>query len=931
MTAGTYLSGRDAECAALDELLHATRQGESRVLVIRGEPGVGKTALLDYAIDSAREFRVVRAVGVESEMELAFAGLQQLCAPLLGRLDRLPEPQRKALRGAFGLSGDETTRFLVALATLSLLSDAAEERPLLCVVDDAQWLDDASALSLAFVARRLGAESIALVFASRGPSDQLRALPELVVGGLADENARALLDSAVPGRLDEQVRDRIIAEIRGNPLALLELPRDLSAVELAGGFGRPNPQPLTERIEQSFLRRAGSLPPQSQRLLLLAAAEPRGDAALLWRAAERLGLGADALVAARDAGLIEVGAVVRFRHPLVRSAIYWSAPRQARREVHGALAESTDQAIDPDRRAWHMAEATSEPDESIAAELERSATRAQARGGLAAAAAILERSAALTPEPARRVERTLASAEAKLAAGAFEAALGLLATAQAGPLDELQRARVDLLAAEIAFGMKHGNDAPALLLQAAKRLEPLDVRRARETHLSAISAAQFAGRLARGDALGETAAAARLAPAPDTTRASDLLLDGLAVRLTDGPADAAPILTAALEAFLREDLPAEEGLRWLWLACNVALDLWDDESWEALAARHLQLARDAGALTELPLALTSRAVVHIFGGELAVAASLTEETSQVINATGSQLAPYGTLQLAAWQGRELEVQALIDAVTKEVAPRGEGIGLTVVDWTRALVGNSRGRYEEAQGAAEDASREPRELSVSARALVELIEAVSRTGNAALGTNALERLSVSTRATGTDWALGIEARCRALLSDGDGAEGLYVEALERLGRTRVKVEHARSHLLYGEWLRRGRRRRDAREHLRTACDLFAAMGLEAFAERARRELRATGETARKRTPDIGGELTAQEALIAQLAREGHSNPAIGAQLFISPRTVEYHLHKVFAKLDIDSRDKLRSLSPTRLEAPVQPPRQPLAQRRAPTTR
>jgi DNA-binding CsgD family transcriptional regulator len=931
MTAGTYLSGRDAECAALDELLHATRQGESRVLVIRGEPGVGKTALLDYAIDSAREFRVVRAVGVESEMELAFAGLHQLCAPLLGRLDRLPEPQRKALRGAFGLSGDETTRFLVALATLSLLSDAAEERPLLCVVDDAQWLDDASALSLAFVARRLGAESIALVLASRGPSDQLRALPELVVGGLADENARALLDSAVPGRLDEQVRDRIIAEIRGNPLALLELPRDLSAVELAGGFGRPNPQPLTERIEQSFLRRAGSLPPQSQRLLLLAAAEPRGDAALLWRAAERLGLGADALVAARDAGLIEVGAVVRFRHPLVRSAIYWSAPRQARREVHGALAESTDQAIDPDRRAWHMAEATSEPDESIAAELERSATRAQARGGLAAAAAILERSAALTPEPARRVERTLASAEAKLAAGAFEAALGLLATAQAGPLDELQRARVDLLAAEIAFGMKHGNDAPALLLQAAKRLEPLDVRRARETHLSAISAAQFAGRLARGDALGETAAAARLAPAPDTTRASDLLLDGLAVRLTDGPADAAPILTAALEAFLREDLPAEEGLRWLWLACNVALDLWDDESWEALAARHLQLARDAGALTELPLALTSRAVVHIFGGELAVAASLTEETSQVINATGSQLAPYGTLQLAAWQGRELEVQAMIDAVTKEVAARGEGIGLTVVDWTRALVCNSRGRYEEAQGAAGDASREPRELSVSARALVELIEAVSRTGNAALGTNALERLSVSTRATGTDWALGIEARCRALLSDGDGAEGLYVEALERLGRTRVKVEHARSHLLYGEWLRRGRRRRDAREHLRTACDLFAAMGLEAFAERARRELRATGETARKRTPDIGGELTAQEALIAQLAREGHSNPAIGAQLFISPRTVEYHLHKVFAKLDIDSRDKLRSLSPTRLEAPVQPPRQPLAHRRAPTTR
>jgi DNA-binding CsgD family transcriptional regulator len=915
MAAGNYLSGRDAECAALDELLHATRQGESRVLMIRGEPGVGKTALLDYAIDSAPDFRVVRATGVESEMELAFAGLHQLSAPLLDRVDRLPGPQRKALRGAFGLSGDETTRFLVALATLGLLSDAAEERPLLCVVDDAQWLDDASALSLAFVARRLGAESIALIFASRNASDQLRGLPELVVGGLADADARALLDSAAHGRLDEQVRDRIVAETRGNPLALLELPRDWSAAEFAGGLGHPDAQALTERIEQSFLRRVESLPPQSRQLLLAAAAEPLGDAALLWRAVGRLGIGADAVVAAKEAGLIEVGAVVRFRHPLVRSAIYWSASPEARRDVHRALMESTDQT-DPDRRAWHLAGAASEPDESIAVELERSATRAQARGGLAAAAAILERSAMLTPDPARRVERTLATAEAKLAAGAFNSALGLLAMARAGPLDELQRARVDLLAAEIAFGMHHGNDAPALLLHAAKRLESLDVRRARETYLSAIGAAQFAGRLARGDALGETAAAARLAPPSDKTRASDLLLDGLAVRLTDGPADAAPILTAALTAFLSEDVPAEEGLRWLWIACNVALDLWDDQSWEALATRHVQLARDAGALTELPLALTSRAAVHIFGGELAVAASLTEEISQIIAATGSQLAPYGALQLAAWQGHEATVQTLIDAITKEVTSRGEGIGLTVVDWTRALVGNSRGRYVEALGAAKDASKESRELSVSARALVELIEAASRTGNAGLGTNTLTRLSVSTRASGTDWALGVEARCRALLSDGQAAEDLYLEAIERLGRTHVKVEHARSHLLYGEWLRRGRRRMDARKHLRTAYDLFNTMGLDAFAERARRELRATGETARKRTLDTGGELTAQEALIAQLARDGHSNPAIGAQLFISPRTVEYHLHKVFAKLDIDSRDKLRSVPSAQLEAPAQ---------------
>ena len=362
-------------------------------------------------------------------MELAFAGLHQLTAPLLDRVDRLPGPQRKALRGAFGLSGDETTRFLVALATLGLLSDAAEERPLLGVVDDAQWLDDASALSLAFVARRLGAESIALIFASRNASDQLRGLPELVVGGLADADARALLDSAAHGRLDEQVRDRIVAETRGNPLALLELPRDWSAAELAGGFGHPDPQALTERIEQSFLRRVESLPPQSRQLLLAAAAEPLGDAALLWRAVGRLGIGADAVVAAKEAGLIEVGAVVRFRHPLVRSAIYWSSP-QARRDVHRALMESTDQT-DPDRRAWHLAgqlQSRMSPSQP-----NWSARRARRRGRAAAAAAILERSAMLTPDPARRVERTLATAEAKLAAGAFDSALGLLAMARAGP------------------------------------------------------------------------------------------------------------------------------------------------------------------------------------------------------------------------------------------------------------------------------------------------------------------------------------------------------------------------------------------------------------------------------------------------------------------------------------------------------------------
>jgi DNA-binding CsgD family transcriptional regulator len=913
MATQTTLRGRDAECAALDRLLDTVRTGESGVLVLRGEPGVGKTALLDYAIGSAPDLRIVRAVGVESEMELAFAALQQLCAPMLDRLEHLPGPQRHALRVAFGLSAGETPdRLLVGLAALSLLSEVAEEQPLLCVIDDAQWLDEASALALAFVARRLLAESVAVVFAAREPSEELSRLPELAVEGVGDADARLLLASAIRGRVDERVRDRIVAETRGNPLALLELPRGFTAAELAGGFGLPEARPLADRIEQSFLRRLQSLPPQSQRLMLTAAAEPVGDATLLWRAAERLGVGADAVAPAEDAGLIEIGGRVRFRHPLVRSAIYWSASAQERREAHRALAEVTDPAVDPDRRVWHLAQATSGADEEVASELERSALRAKARGGLAAAAAFLERSATLTLEPARRSERALAAAEAKLASGAFDAALEQLATAQAGPLDELQRARVDLLAAEIAFGVNRGKDAPPLLLRAAKRLEPLDVGLARETYLSALSAAQFAGRLASGGDVRETAEAGRSAPASSQPqRAPDLLLDGLTTRFTEGHAAAAPMLKSALTAFRSPDLSTEEGLRWLWLAWTAAVDLWDDETWEALATRHVQLARDAGALTVLPLALTSRVMVHTFAGELDAAASLAEELEAVTEATGSRLAPYCPLWLAAWQGRDARAEALIEATTKEVVARGEGIGLTVVELVTALLCNARRRYEDAQAAAQQASADQRELGASAWALVELIEAASRSGNVKLGADALGRLSESTGAGGTDWGLGIEARSRALLRDGEAAEFLYREAIERLGRTRIRGEHARAHLVYGEWLRRENRRVDAREQLRAAHDTFSRIGAEAFAERARRELLATGETARRRTADTRDALTPQEMQIARLARDGLSNPEIGAQLFISHRTVQYHLHKVFMKLDITSRNQLGRVPPSRL--------------------
>jgi DNA-binding NarL/FixJ family response regulator len=901
------LRARRRECETFDRLLDAVRAGESRTLVVEGEPGVGKTALLDYAVERASDFRVARAAGVQSEMELAFAGLHQLCGPMLDRAQKLPDTQRDALGTAFGLSpGAAPDRFLVGLAVLSLLSEVAEERPLLCVVDDAQWLDRASAQALAFVARRLVAESVGLVFAVREPTEELSGLPELVVQGLGERDAQALLGSVITGPLDERVRDRIVAETHGNPLALLELPRGLSTAELAGGFGLPDALALPGRIEESFRRRLEVLPVQTQRLLLVAAAEPVGEPVLVWQAAERLGIGPDAAAPAIAAGLLELGAHVRFRHPLVRSAVYRAATPQDRRRAHQALAEVTDPALDPDRRAWHRAHAASGPDEDVAAELERSADRAQARGGVAAAAAFLERAAALTLDSAHRAERALAAAQAKHQAGAPGAALALLATAQAGPLDELQRARVDLLRAQIAYASSRGTDAPPLLLRAAKRLEPLDLPLARETYLDAFSAAIFAGRLAGAVSLPEVARAARAAPQPAHPHAADFLLDGQALRITEGFPAGTPRLKRALVAFHREDLPREEGLRWLWLACRAAMDLWDDESWYVLSARQVQLARDAGALSVLPLALTVHAGIHLYSGDFATAEALAEEARGVSAAIGSPEVVYTRLLLDAWRGRTPETSAVIVAGARDAAAHGEGRALGAGEYATAILYNGLGRYGDALTAAQAATEHPEDVAFSTWALVELIEAASRSGKEHLAADALERLSRTTRDSGTDWALGIEAQARALLSEHPGAEDLYVDAIERLGRTRVQTALARAHLLYGEWLRRERRRLDAREHLRTAHEMFTAMGAEGFAERAARELVATGETARKRTVETSDQLTAQEAQIARLAGEGLSNPEIGAQLFISPRTVEYHMHKIFAKLDISSRHQLHDV-------------------------
>jgi DNA-binding CsgD family transcriptional regulator len=904
------LRGRAGECAALDELLGDIRRGESRSLVLRGEAGIGKTALLQHLLESAADLTVVRAVGVESEMELAFASLQQLCAPMLERRGRLPGPQRQALETVFGLSdGAAPDRFLVGLAVLTLLSEAAEERPVLCLVDDAQWLDHASALTLAFVARRLVAERVAMVFAAREAAEELQHLTELEVRGLRSDDARALLDSTLPFVLDEQVRDRIIAETRGNPLALLELPRGLSATEMAGGFGMLGLHPLPGRIEQSYIRRLGALPQDVRLLLLVAAAEPVGDPLLLLSASERLEIEVSAVDAATD-GLLSIEERVTFRHPLVRSAVYRSAGTSERRAAHLALAEATDRKADPDRRAWHLAAATAGRNEEVALELERSADRAQARGGLAAAAAFLQRALALTGDPTRRADRALAAAQASLGAGTFEVARGLLAAAEVGPLDELQRARLDLLLAEAAYSESRGSEAPALLLRAAKTLEPLDQQLARETYLDAWSSALFAGRLATTASMHDVSREARAAGGrAGPPRPSDLLLDGFAMAFTDGRAQAAAVLEQAASGFAGSDVSMEEVLRWGWLATAAAVMVWDYETCLGVATRGVELARETGALTVLAVSVNVMAQAVVLGGEFGRAASLIAEADGVTEATGTRVAPYGALVLAGFQGRVAEASALIDATIEECTAGGQGTAVQYARWARSVLLNGLGHYEEAMAAAQDASDDTPELFVSAWAAIELLEAAIRSDEPELARLAHERIAATTAVASTDWALGARARSDALLSEGETADRLYREGIERLGRTRLRPELARAHLLYGEWLRREGRRKDARMQLRTAHRMCTEMGMEAFAERAGRELQATGETVRKRRAETRDDLTAQERQIAELAREGLSNPEIGARLFLSPRTVEWHLRKVFAKLGIHSRRELADALPS----------------------
>ncbi len=900
--------GRSSERDLLDGMLSSVRAGESKVLVIRGEAGIGKTALLRYAARQSSGLRVAELKAVEAEMELPFAGIHQLSATMLDRLDALPAPQRGALGVALGLAaGEAPERFLVGLAVLSLLAAVAEERPLLCLVEDAQWLDAASSQILGLVSRRVRAESVAIVVAVREPAavHDFDGLSELRLEGLPEQDARALVRSMVSGRLDDRVLDRVVAETRGNPLALLELPGRMTAAELAGGFEAPVAAELPAYIERHYLRRVKELPEAAQRLMLLAAAEPLGDSALVLRAGRNLGIEAGALAPAEAAELLQLGDSVRFHHPLVRSAVYRSASRDSRRRAHEALAEVSDPDSEADRRAWHRALAADGPDEGVASELERSAARAEARGGAAATAAFLERAVALTPDPALRRQRALAAAQVSVQAGAFTTARGLLAIAQAGPLGEFQHAQVDLLQAQLAFVASRGSEATALLLAAARRLEPLNVSIARETYVDAFSAAMFGARLNGSVGMPEVAEAARAAPRPPEAEqaTADLLLDAL-VALAEDYDRAVPRCREAVRRLAGDQASAKERLRWLWQGCILALESWDDEHACSLSHSSVEIARNTGTLSELALALSARAPILVFCGELAAAAATVSETESVHEATGIRSAPYGALILSAWRGRPRETTNLIEAAEREAEARGEGIGLAISAYSRAVLCNGLGRYEEALAAAAAAS-EHREVIAENWGLSELVEPATRTGRTDLAADAQKRLARKAKATGTAWALGIDARARALLSADPHAEGHFVEAIGHLSRTRVRAELARTHLLYGERLRRMNRRVDARTQLRIAHDNFIAMGMEGFAERAGRELLATGETVRKRAAETRDVLTPQELQIAELARDGLSNPEIGARLFLSRRTVEWHLRHVFAKLGIKSRRELAS--------------------------
>jgi DNA-binding CsgD family transcriptional regulator len=899
------------ERQTFDELLGKARAGHGGAVVLRGEAGIGKSALLDELAISASDFCICRAVGVESEMELAYAGLQQLCAPILDVLTELPSPRRDALETVFGLStGCPPDRFLVGMAVLDLVAMAAQRQPVMWIVDDAQWLDRSSLQTIGFVSRRLLAERILVAIACRDAveDDELAGLPELQLAGLTTEDAGTLFDSVVTGPTDPAVRDRIIAETRGNPLALLELPRAWTTAEAVEGL--PESAGLTGHLELAFAKRLGELPPDTQTFLALAAAEPTGDTALLWSAAHELGLDCGAAAPAERAGLIEFVPRVHFRHPLVRAAAYRAAPLRKRLDVHRALADVTDPVRDADRRAWHRASSTVTHDEGIAVELEHAAGRAKARGGLLAAAALLERAALLTPDGARRSNRTLAAAKAKRDAGALEAALRLLPAVESEPPSELRGALAEQLRGRIAFDMRRGTDAAELLLSAAQRLEPFDVRLARETHLEALTAAVWASGPDSRDVIHKAAKAALAAPlGNESPRTSDLLLDSLALRVTEGYEAAAPALRLAVAAVLDHDVGAADTDSLNWLAENrfagiVAIEVWDYEAGLAFAGRQVKVAREAGALVQLQFALNFLANNLLLAGDTRTASTLIEEERLLSIMTRVPVIGYSIMLLAAMRGDAVNAIPMVESTIGKATENGQGRIVAFSHYVSAVLYNGLGRHAEALEFARKVV-EGDVLGYQTLAAAELAEAASREGDTELLADVSGWVRARADATPTEWALGISARVQAFGADDANADRLYRESIEHLGKTSLRVELARSRLLYGEWLRRRGLKGRARDQLATAHHALTEMGITGFADRARRELTATTGRRTGRFIDVPSvQLTSQEALIAELVQQGLSNREIGGRLFLSPRTVEWHLRNIFGKVGVSSRRQLR---------------------------
>ncbi|MCV7168237.1 helix-turn-helix transcriptional regulator [Mycobacterium stomatepiae] len=909
------LIGRRREQAAVAKLVANARAGHGGALVVSGEAGIGKTALLDDIVARSGDIRIIRISGAESELELAFGSLQQLCAPLHQFMERLSEPQHNALRVALGIrGGDPPDALLVGLALLGLLGEAAGDQTTMCIIDDAQWLDSASLHMLTIAARRIVADPVAMIFATRDTSTvrELAGLPELTLRGLGAADARALLAATLPGRLDEQVLANIISEATGNPLALLEIPKALSQNELAGGYGIAQAAPPASVVERSFLRQIRGIPAPTRTLLVLAACEPTGRSDWLWAAAAKLGVAPDAVTPAQAAELVNDHNGIRFRHPLIRTAIYRSASLAERRRAHGALAEVITEESSADHRAWHHAHAAAGPDADVADALELSAERARARGGIAASAAFIERAAHLSVDVDLRARRALSAAQAKLEAGSIEAADHLLAVATDSSDDESIGATAELLRARLTFATRRGNDAPPLLLAAAQRLSKTNAPLSRETFLEALTAAALVGRFA-SDPHNTASRIAQVAhrdapPEPHSPHAIDDLLSGLILRLRDGHAAAAPRLRSAVTKFLQEDAAGTAEPRWHEIAYMVCLDLFDQDSYNHLVSRQTRALRATGALSVMPPALVTEAGMSVTAGKFVRAEMLLGEAATIVTATTGGAMPDTPIHcyLAAYRGQEDQCREHVEHKLREAQDVGQGFESATALYALAILHIGLGQFQDALTAA-SRGVDYDELGICGYLLAELVEAASRCGDSTAAREALARLTARTDASPTGTAKGIGARSAALVCTDDDADALYREALAQLQRSPAVVYLARTHLVYGEWLRRVKRRSEARTQLRTAYDLFTHMGADGFARRARRELTATGEKVITHTPRAATGLTTQETQIAALVRDGYTNAEIAGQLFLSPRTVEWHLGHIFTKLGVASRRSLRGLT------------------------